>query len=93
LFVGEFAREITKPQPRLKGDRLSLLQPIWDYDATSARSALEVKPASNDRTAIEPAFQISCEISGRLVARFWITFETARTNRLQIAIERWCQRA
>src|SRR5947209_18894686 len=37
-------REITKPQPRLKEDRQSLLQPVWGYDATSARSALGVKP-------------------------------------------------
>src|SRR5437762_9292156 len=40
----KFHREITKPQPRLKGDRQSLLQPVWGYDATSARVALEVKP-------------------------------------------------
>src|SRR5947208_2300906 len=40
----KFHREITKPQPRLKGDRQSLLQPVWGYAATSARSALEVKP-------------------------------------------------
>src|SRR5438876_4626709 len=40
----KFHREITKPQPRLKGDRQSLLQPVWGYAATSARFALEVKP-------------------------------------------------
>src|SRR5262249_53490456 len=49
--------------------------------------------AGDNRTAAEPAFQIGCHISGGLVARFWITFETARTNRLQIPIERWCQGA
>src|SRR5213592_385571 len=43
--------------------------------------------------AAEPAFQVGCEVSGGLVARFWITFETAYTNRLQIPIERWYQRA
>src|SRR5213078_4620272 len=42
--LGRVRREITKPQPRLKGDRQSLLQPVWDYVATSARSALGVKP-------------------------------------------------
>src|ERR1043166_1286442 len=36
--------EIAKPQPRLKGDRQSLLQRVWDYAATSARCAPEVKP-------------------------------------------------
>src|SRR5947208_16194994 len=41
--LGRVRREITKPQPRLKGDRQSLLQPVWDYAATSARSALEVR--------------------------------------------------
>src|SRR5438067_5060489 len=40
----KFHREITKPQPRLKGDRQSLLQPVWGYAATSARAALGVKP-------------------------------------------------
>src|SRR5438552_7136470 len=40
----KFHREITKPQPRLKEDRQSLLQPVWDCAATNARSALEVKP-------------------------------------------------
>src|SRR5947199_10624265 len=40
----KFHREITKPQLRLKEDRQSLLQPVWGYDATSARSALGVKP-------------------------------------------------
>src|SRR4029450_8857497 len=43
--------------------------------------------------AAEPAFQIGCEVSGGLVARFWITSETTCTNRLQIPIQRWCQRA
>src|SRR5206468_12920340 len=41
---GRVRREITKPQPRLKGDRQSLLQPVWGCAATNARSALEVKP-------------------------------------------------
>src|SRR5215475_2109751 len=36
-------REISKPQLHLKGDPPSLLQPVWGYAATSARSALEVK--------------------------------------------------
>src|SRR5215472_17860820 len=35
---------MAKPQPRLKEDRQSLLRPVWGYAATSARSALEVKP-------------------------------------------------
>src|SRR5882724_12006065 len=42
--LGRVRREITKPQPRLKGDRQSLLQPVWGYAATSARSALGVRP-------------------------------------------------
>src|SRR5882724_8311207 len=42
--VGRVRREITKPQPRIKGDPQSLLQPVWGYTATNARSALEVKP-------------------------------------------------
>src|SRR5206468_1034298 len=42
--LGRDRREITKPQPRLKGDRQSLLQQVSGYAATSARSALEVKP-------------------------------------------------
>src|SRR5436305_8227084 len=42
--LGRVRREITKPQPRLKGDRQSLLQPVWGCAATNARSALEVKP-------------------------------------------------
>src|SRR5437762_8943503 len=35
---------MTKPQPRPKEDRQSLFQPIWGYAATSATSALGVKP-------------------------------------------------
>src|SRR5436309_15018878 len=42
--LGRVRREITRPQPRLKADRQSLLQPVWGYAATSARSALGVKP-------------------------------------------------
>src|SRR5438046_4599409 len=41
--LGRVRRQITKPQPRLKGDRQSLLQPVWGYAATSARSALGVR--------------------------------------------------
>src|SRR5262249_49374791 len=36
--------ETTKPQSRLKADRPSLLQPVWDYAATSARSVLGAIP-------------------------------------------------
>src|ERR1043166_8071381 len=43
---GSVHREIPKPPPRLKGDRPSLLQRVWDYVATSARSALGVKPGA-----------------------------------------------
>src|SRR5215831_21346104 len=42
--VERVRHEITKPQPRLKGDRQSLLQPVLGYAATSATLALEVKP-------------------------------------------------
>src|SRR5947207_3846147 len=42
--LGRVRREITKPQPRLKGGRQSLFQPVWGYASTSARSALGVKP-------------------------------------------------
>src|SRR5437762_7209682 len=42
--LGRVRREITKPQPRLKGGRQSLFQPVWGYAATSARSALAEKP-------------------------------------------------
>src|SRR5512132_3348553 len=52
--LGRVRREKAKPQPRLKGDRQSLLQPVWDYAATSARSALEVKPGGR-RLADRPA--------------------------------------
>src|SRR5213592_707694 len=41
---GRERRETTKPQPPQKGDRQSLLQPVWDYAATIARFALGVKP-------------------------------------------------
>src|SRR5438046_10373621 len=43
-MLGRVRCEITKPQPRLKGDRQLLLQPVWDYGATTARSALELTP-------------------------------------------------
>src|SRR6266480_6095708 len=37
---------MTKPQPHPKEDRQSLFQPIWGYAATSATSALGVKPGA-----------------------------------------------
>src|ERR1700693_3590831 len=37
-------RATTRSQPRLKRDRQHPLQPVWDYDVTSARFAPEVRP-------------------------------------------------
>src|SRR5919197_1096292 len=54
---GSVRRETTKPQPRPKGRRQPLLQLIWGYDGTSARSVLGVKPVgrrSDGRRASVP---------------------------------------
>src|SRR5437879_13274964 len=45
-MLGRVRREGTKSQPRLKGDRQRPWQPVWGYDATSARFAPEPRPAA-----------------------------------------------
>src|SRR6516164_4514359 len=42
-MLGRVRRELTKPQPRLKGERRSLHREEWGSAATSARSARGVK--------------------------------------------------
>src|ERR1043166_1001691 len=43
-MLGKTQLGTTRPQPRLKADRQSLLQQVLGYAATSARSALAEKP-------------------------------------------------
>ena len=90
---GDFAAEEPDRGRPQQEDTPRPSPPTSDCDATSARFARAPDRTGDDRATFEPALQISREIAGRLVARFWITFETACANGFQIAIERAHERA
>src|SRR5439155_18994500 len=47
----------------------------------------------NDRAAFQPAFEIDSQIACRAVARLRLALQATRADCLQVAIQRWSERA